>query len=107
MEIKDALCYLRMIAYKDDLSFARIVNRPRRNMGKRRMAFLQEMAEATKMSLYDTLVRYLDNEIFKGTKARQFVDLIERFSSESGARPVSEILSAILDESGYETALRT
>ena len=107
MEIKDALCYLRMIAYRDDLSFARIVNRPRRNMGKRRMAFLQEMAEANKMSLYDTLVRYLDNEIFKGTKARQFVDLIERFSAESGARPVSEILSAILDESGYETALRT
>ena len=107
MEIKDALSYLRMIAYKDDLSFARVVNRPRRNMGERRMAFLREMAEAAKMSLYEALRRYIDNDIFKGTRARQFVDLIERFSSESAGRPVSEVLSAVLDESGYEMSLRT
>ena len=107
MEIKDALCYLRMIAYKDDLSFARVVNRPRRNMGERRMAFLREMAQANQSTLYEALVRYLDNDIFKGTKARKFVELIERFSSESEGRPVSEVLSAILDESGYETSLRT
>ena len=107
MEIKDALCYLRMIAYKDDLSFVRVVNRPRRNMGERRMAFLREMAQANQSTLYEALVRYLDNDIFKGTKARKFVDLIERFSSESEGRPVSEVLSAILDESGYETSLRT
>ena len=31
MEIKDALCYLRMIAYQDDLSFMRIANVPKRN----------------------------------------------------------------------------
>lgn len=107
MEIKDALCYLRMIAYKDDLSFARVVNRPRRNMGERRMAFLREMAQANQSTLYEALVRYLDNDIFKGTKARRLVELIERFSSESEGRPVSEVLSAILDESGYETSLRT
>ena len=107
MEIKDALSYLRMIAYKDDLSFTRIVNRPRRNMGERRMAFLREMAEVTKMSLYETLVRYIDNDIFKGTRAGQFIALIERFSSDYSGRPVSEVLSAVLDESGYETALRT
>ena len=107
MEIKDALSYLRMIAYKDDLSFARIVNRPRRNMGERRMAFLREMAEAAKMSLYEALKRYIDNDIFKGTRARQFIELIERFCSESAGRPVSEVLSAILDESGYEMSLRT
>ena len=41
-EIKDALSYLRMIAYRDDLSFQRIVNVPKRNLGERRMAFLQE-----------------------------------------------------------------
>lgn len=39
MEIKDALSYLRMIAYQDDLSFRRIANAPKRNLGKRRMAF--------------------------------------------------------------------
>ena len=43
-EIKDALSYLRMIAYRDDLSFQRIANVPKRNLGERRMAFLQEYA---------------------------------------------------------------
>ena len=51
MEIKDALCYLRMIAYKDDLSFMRIANVPRRNLGERRMAFLQEYALQNQCSL--------------------------------------------------------
>lgn len=72
MEIKDALSYLRMIAYQDDLSFRRIVNVPKRNMGKRRMAFLQEVAEANHVSLYEALQENVDGPLFKGTKAGRF-----------------------------------
>lgn len=54
-EIKDALNYLRMIAYKDDLSFLRIANRPKRNLGKRRMEFIQQEAERLQCSYYDAL----------------------------------------------------
>lgn len=107
MEIKDALCYLRMLAYKDDLSFRRIVNTPKRNMGKRRMQFLEEYAAAHDCTLYGALTETLDDPIFKGTGAEKFVKLIERFAATYAARPVSEVLSAILDESGYEAALRT
>lgn len=106
-EIKDALSYLRIIAYKDDLSFRRIANVPKRNLGKRRMAFLQEYADARGCSLYEALVETMDDGLFKGTKARQFVDLIESFGAEYEGRPVSEVLSAILDASGYEKVLRT
>ncbi|MBQ8919298.1 MAG: UvrD-helicase domain-containing protein [Acidaminococcaceae bacterium] len=106
-EIKDALSYLRMIAYRDDLSFRRIVNTPRRNMGKRRIAFLQEYAEQHNCTLYQALTDTLDDPAFKGTKARQFVELTERFAAGYAVRPVSEILAAILNESGYETMLRT
>ncbi|MBR1591325.1 MAG: UvrD-helicase domain-containing protein, partial [Acidaminococcaceae bacterium] len=106
-EIKDALSYLRMIAYWDDLSFRRIVNTPRRNMGKRRIAFLQEYAEQHNCTLYQALTDTLDDPVFKGTKARQFVELTERFAAGYAVRPVSEILAAILNESGYETMLRT
>lgn len=107
MEIKDALSYLRMIAYQDDLSFLRIANVPKRNLGKRRMAFLQEYAGRQGCSLYQALRDNLEDPIFKGTRARQFAALIERFSAGYGERPVSEVLSAILDESGYERMLRT
>ena len=106
-EIKDALSYLRMIAYKDDLSFARIVNTPKRNLGKRRMEFLRDYAGAHECTLYEALTSTLDNEIFKGTSAAKFVQLIERFSAEYEGRQISEALADILNKSGYEKMLRT
>ncbi|CCY05755.1 putative ATP-dependent helicase PcrA [Eggerthella sp. CAG:1427] len=106
-EVKDALSYLRMIAYQDDLSFARVVNVPKRNMGKRRMTFLREEAENRGCSLYEALQLTIENEIFKGTKAKEFVALVEEFRHSYEGRPVSEVLSALLNESDYEKTLRT
>ena len=101
MEIKDALSYLRMLAYRDDLSFRRIVNAPKRNLGKRRMAFLEEYAAQQGCPLYRALQECLDEPLFKGTRARSFVSLIEGLSTECEGRPVSEVLSAVLNESGW------
>ncbi len=81
MEIKDALSYLRLIAYRDDLSFMRIVNTPKRNIGEKRMRFLKEYAAANGCLLYDALVKSIDEPMFANTQARRFVKLIERFSS--------------------------
>ncbi len=106
-EVKDALSYLRMVAYKDDLSFARIANAPKRNLGQRRMQFLREYAAEKNCSLYDALRRNLEEEIFRGTRAAGFVNLIESFASDYSARPISELLSDLLDKSGYEKMLRT
>ena len=107
MEIKDALAYLRLIAYKDDLAFLRVVNVPKRNLGERRIKFLQEYAVKHQCSLYIALETNLDNEIFKGTKAAQFVALSENYAANYAERQISELLAAILNESGYEKMLRT
>ena len=107
MEIKDALSYLRLIAYRDNLSFMRIVNTPKRNIGEKRMRFLKEYAAANGCLLYDALVKSIDEPMFANTQARRFVKLIERFSSIYHTMPASELLSAVLNESGYEEALRT
>ena len=71
------------------------------------MKYLEEHAAAHGSTLYESLKQTLDDPVFKGTKAESFVRLIERFSASYEGRPVSEVLSAILDESGYEAALRT
>ncbi|MCR4629498.1 MAG: UvrD-helicase domain-containing protein [Clostridium sp.] len=107
LEIKDALCYLRMIAYRDDLSFRRIVNSPKRNIGNRRMTFLEEYTSRHGGTLYEAMKANLEDPVFRGTGARGFVELMERFSSDYGSRPVSDVLSDILDKSGYEAMLRT
>ena len=107
MEIKDVLSYLRMIAYKDDLSFLRIANVPKRNIGKRRIKFLQEYAEQNSCSLYDALKLNIDDELFKSTKAAKFIKLIDSFAANYEQRQISELLSDIVNESGYEAMLRT
>ena len=106
-EIKDALSYLRMIACRDDLSFLRIANVPKRNLGERRMAFLKDYAAQNGCSLYDALRRNLDSELLRGTKGVKFVSLIESFTGIYDQMPVSELLAAVLNESGYEAMLRT
>ena len=106
-EIKDALSYLRMMVYRDDLSFRRVVNVPKRNVGVRRMKFLEEYAETHGCSLYEALRATLDDEIFRGTKAAAFIKLVESFAGDQSARPVSEFLSDVLERSRYEEMLRT
>ena len=106
-EIKDALSYLRMVVYRDDLSFRRIANTPRRNLGKSRMARLEAYAAEKQCSLYTALCDNIDTPEFKTTKGRQFIALVESFAAGQAERPISEVLSELLDRSGYETMLRT
>ena len=106
MEIKDALSYLRLIAYRDDLSFIRIVNVPKRNIGERRMRFLQDYAAQHQCPLMSALEHTVEDDIFKNTKAKRFLTLMEHFSAGYQDMPVSELLSAVLDQSGYEEMLR-
>lgn len=106
-EIKDALSYLRMIVFKDDLSFLRIVNTPKRNIGEKRIKFLKEYVETNGGSLYEALKINLDNEIFEHTKANQFVELIENYSENYAERQISEIFNHLMNDSRYELALRT
>ena len=55
-EIKDVICYLRMLVYADDLSFLRTVNTPKRQFGPRKVAILQAFADARGVGLYEALL---------------------------------------------------
>ena len=106
-EVKDALSYLRMIAYEDDLSFRRICNTPKRNLGERRMRFLEEHAATEETSLYQTLKNHITEDIFKGTGAEAFIELIDRFAAQAPGQSISKLFNALLNASGYEKMLRT
>jgi DNA helicase-2/ATP-dependent DNA helicase PcrA len=106
-EIKDALSYLRLVVYQDDLSFMRVVNVPKRNLGRRRLEYLSDYAVRNDCSLFEALERTADDDIFKNTKARQFLKLIQHYAAVWQELPASELLTRLLDESGYEALLRT
>lgn len=105
-EIKDAISYLRMILYADDLSFQRIVNEPKRNIGKKRLSFLKEYAESHRCSLYNALKENLENELITTTNASDFVNTIEKYNKSYNEMSVSDVLTNILNDSGYESMLR-
>ncbi len=105
-EIKDAISYLRMILYADDLSFQRIINEPKRNIGKKRISFLKKYAEAHHCSLYNALKENVDNELISTTGAENFIMIIEKYSRIYNEMSVSDIIGGILNDSGYESMLR-
>lgn len=106
MEIKDAIAHLRMVAFSDDLSFSRIINVPKRQIGKKRMAFLRKKAEEDGLSLYSTMKKYVEHERLRGTGAKGFIDGIEHLKSIRKERKVSELLQESIQVTGYEAYRR-
>ncbi|SCP99564.1 ATP-dependent helicase [Anaerobium acetethylicum] len=105
-EVKDIVSYLRMVVYADDLSFQRVINEPKRNFGKKRMLFLKEYAELHNCSLYNALKDNMEDNLISSTDAASFVGVVEKYSKLFKELSLSDILSNILDESGYESMLR-
>lgn len=105
-EIKDVLCYLRMVYAGDDVSFLRTVNEPRRGVGRTRLALIKGYAEANQCSLYESLKVNLDKELIKRSHAMDYVRLIEKYRAIYDQMELTDLLAAILSESGYEAMLR-
>ncbi len=105
-EIKDVLCYLRMIYAGDDVSFLRTVNEPRRGFGRTRLALVKGYAERQGCSLYDALKANLDTELIKRSHAVDYVRLIEKYRAIYDQMELTDLLAGVLAESGYEAMLR-
>ena len=106
MEIKDALAYMRLIVSDDDEAFERVINLPRRNFGKSRLAALKAMAEESGQSLFAALKASIDNKLFSSTGVPGFVELIDSLRKEKDNLSVSALLGEALGRSGYEDYIR-
>ena len=106
-EIKDVLSYMRLVDNTgDDLSFKRIINVPRRKIGKIKLKTLAEYAERNNTSLYDALKANCESDTFKGCKAKEFVATIEKLREKAEELSVSELLQHIIKDTGYELYIR-
>ena len=105
-EIKDVICYLRMVYSGDDVSFLRTVNEPKRGVGRTRIAALKAYAENCHCTLYEALMALLETESFKRSRAKEYVRLIEKYRAIFDGMDLTDLLSGILQDSGYERMLR-
>jgi DNA helicase-2/ATP-dependent DNA helicase PcrA len=109
-EVKDAVAYLSLLANPADLvSFARIVNSPRRGIGNTTQGRLASHANTTGQTIWEVLeaveeVPGLNGGAIKAvSRFYETVAGLRERAEEEG--PVAGLLEAVLNESGYLEAL--
>ncbi|MDM0676505.1 UvrD-helicase domain-containing protein [Clostridium perfringens] len=105
-EIKDIISYLRMIVFEDDLSFIRVVNEPKRNFGKKRMEIITKYSEDNNCSLYNSLKINVENNLISKSKVNEFINLIEKYKKIYKEMKLTDLITELLNKSGYEAMLR-
>jgi DNA helicase-2/ATP-dependent DNA helicase PcrA len=107
-EIKDVISYLRVIANPDDdINFLRIINTPRRGIGRKSIEEISEVATRMNCSLWTAmngLVSAPDSTISEKTKAdfEQFINFInEHRSSMLSGKDLSNKVKKMVDEIDY------
>ena len=98
-EIKDLLCYLRLINnHKDDVSLLRIINTPKRGIGEKTIDNLTTLAEDADISIYEAITT---------GKELTFKELIEELTKDSEKMSLTELVDDILDKSGIRKELES
>ena len=109
-EVKDAICYLRIINQKfDDLAFERIINMPRRGLGETTIKQLHDFSSKNKICLEDSAHKLLQLNQFKPktrSVIKDFLELISKWRSDLKKKKHYDLLKIVLDESGYSAMLK-
>lgn len=93
-EIKDLLCYLRLINNPlDDVSLLRVINTPKRGIGDKTIDALSEKANNENISLFDA--------ISEG-KELKFKNLILEMQELAQNLTLTQIVDMVLDKSGMK-----
>jgi DNA helicase-2/ATP-dependent DNA helicase PcrA len=108
-EVRDLLAYLRLIANPaDEVSLRRILNVPKRGIGERAEEYVAAFAARERISFAAALGRPGDVPGLAGRSAsaiERFNALLADLRELAAGRPVAELAEAVLDRSGYQTAL--
>lgn len=106
-EIKDTIAYLRLIQNQNDnLSLRRIINEPKRGIGKTSLDKIELLSNETGLSMYEIIKRADEfglNRVF--LNSREFVNTIEELKNKKEELPISELIKLTLKKSGYTKAL--
>lgn len=110
-EIKDVLAYLRAIANPSDtLSLKRIINTPRRGIGKSTIDRLETAARELNVSLWQIISDETSVQSLAGRSAKPvlaFARMIQALQEKVENTSASAIVQELLEESGYLRDLRT
>ena len=106
-EIKDIISYLRLIQNpSDNLSLKRIINEPKRGIGKTSLDKIEELSVNSGIPMYEIIKnaeQYGLNRVF--LNSREFVNAIEELRAKKDDIKISDLIKETLKKSGYTQAL--
>lgn len=106
-EIKDIIAYLRLIYNpSDNLSLKRIINEPKRGVGKTSIDNISKLSDSSNISMYEIIKNAADfglNRVFVNT--RDFVEQMEYLMAKKDELKISELIKETLNKTGYTKAL--
>ena len=106
-EIKDIIAYLRLIQNSNDnLSLKRIINEPKRGIGKTSLEKIEQISVNSGISMYEIIKnadKYGLNRIY--LNSREFITQIEELKAQKEEMPISELITKTLKKTGYTKAL--
>ncbi|WP_414752651.1 DNA helicase PcrA [Anabaena sp. CCY 9910] len=110
-EIKDVIAYLRAIANPSDtVSLLRVINTPRRGIGKATIDNLINASQQLGTTLWEILSDETSVNTLAGRSAKgvnNFAQMINRWQEQITTAPVTEIVMGILEDSGYVQDLQS
>ena len=106
-EIKDIIAYLRLIHNTaDNLSLKRIINEPKRGIGKTSLDRVQEISENSGIPMYEIIK---DAEKYELSRvyacSREFIEQIEYLREQKDKIKISDLIKETLNKTGYTKAL--
>ena len=109
-EIKDAVCYLRIINQKyDDLALERVIGSPKKGVGESTLNQIYQFGKNNKICLEDSIIKLLENGSFKPkikNALTQLIKMITKWRKDSFKMKHFDLLKLVLDESGYSSMLK-
>ena len=98
-EIKDLICYLRLILNQnDDISLRRVINVPKRGIGPTSVNKLEQKSIEENKSMFDAIT---------SGKELEFKNLILDIKKESESLSLTELVDCVLEKSGMKKELET
>ncbi len=105
MEIRDAIAYLRVLHQpEDDLALERIINKPRRGIGRASLQPLQRYVRTETVSLWTAMTRLLETDQLRSAARRALAGMIGDFNRWRKLEPnrtTAGLVRLVLEESGY------
>ena len=108
-EIKDMLAYLSVINNPDDrLRLRRIINEPKRGIGEATVETAAQIADTLGLSLFEVIAKADQYPLLqrKSGPLTAFARMMTEIMDQVDQRPLEEILTLILEKSGYEEAMK-